>query len=102
MCKTKCFAKFLGYDAHPESFVLQNFPIQGTVICKEHYYLLFCSIHVLVRTHMVPRAGTLEQKYFPGGGAIFSVSQTANSNSLLWPGLGGGIYFDWCVNPNTP
>ena len=49
---------------------------------------------------MFPRAGTLDQKYFPGGEAIFSVSQTANPNSLLWPGLGGGgggIYFDWCI-----
>ena len=39
---------------------------------------------------MFPSAGTLDQKYFSGGGAIFSVSQTVNSKSPLWPGLEGG------------
>ena len=52
---------------------------------------------------MFPRAGTFDQKYFPGGGTTFSASQPANSNSPLWLGLGGGgggIYFDWCITPD--
>ena len=69
---------------------------EGLVKKGNYYYIiLFLS---RFSTHMFPRAG----KYFPGEGAIFSVSQTANSNSPLWPGLGGGGYFDWCIIINKP